>query len=394
MEKEPIDGTTLLIRQHWEDLVSPAPSVVNLLGTLLVAAKPADFSMRETPPVGGFKYIEQPDSFQATLAQLSGSCSRAFVVSHRSMETIHDRMKKVPHYVKKAFKALRLKNKRVSQQILNLALGRLKEGATVCKTNADKTVNAFNYTLSLLGEIQVTTVARHSLQKKQLAEVKQNLTLASLSLAQAQEELEEYTKREKEVRDEVKKSKEQFDKAMKAIPSTAQMLGLKLLGGVISLITNGVNRAVKSFGDSKGVRGKPLAVQVLNTLEHPFGVFEKAVKGAMSADDLKNLSGNCETYSVFARKARELLAKKNTEESEKTSKAVLDGIDFCRGVSSEDISKGGNISKNTIEKATNLTGNLQSTLLEVQSSIAKKISSGKQEAKGPEGLGGEYDGER
>ena len=63
-ERSTIDST-------WENLMVNGPTAVNLFGQIMVLSSKLDFSFREANPNQIFIYIKYPDSFRATLTQIS-----------------------------------------------------------------------------------------------------------------------------------------------------------------------------------------------------------------------------------------------------------------------------------------------------------------------------------
>lgn len=60
-----------MIDSTWENLIVNGPTAVNLFGQIMVLSSKVDFSFREGNPNQIFLYIKYPDSFRATLTQVS-----------------------------------------------------------------------------------------------------------------------------------------------------------------------------------------------------------------------------------------------------------------------------------------------------------------------------------
>lgn len=60
-----------MIDSTWENLIVNGPTAVNLFGQIMVLSSKVDFSFREGNPNQIFLYIKYPDSFRATLTQIS-----------------------------------------------------------------------------------------------------------------------------------------------------------------------------------------------------------------------------------------------------------------------------------------------------------------------------------
>lgn len=68
---------------NWADFLTPAPMCIALLGQLMLISTEKDFSLEKQRPLNGFKYIEQPESFSASLVQVSNAGWRAFNEAHK-----------------------------------------------------------------------------------------------------------------------------------------------------------------------------------------------------------------------------------------------------------------------------------------------------------------------
>ena len=58
---------------NWEDFIAPAPMCVCLLGKLMALSAKADFTLANSPPKDGFRLMQWPNSFRASLMQVSNS---------------------------------------------------------------------------------------------------------------------------------------------------------------------------------------------------------------------------------------------------------------------------------------------------------------------------------
>ena len=63
---------------NWGEFLFPAPKAIATLGQLMLISTAKDFSMKNQEPLNGFRYMEHPGSFRASLVQVSNSGWRAF----------------------------------------------------------------------------------------------------------------------------------------------------------------------------------------------------------------------------------------------------------------------------------------------------------------------------
>ena len=76
-ELEPLTEQTL-IDKVTEDCMIFAPATINLLGQVMVIASKVDVSFLRYSPKFKFEYIKYPDSFRATLLQVSNGLFFSF----------------------------------------------------------------------------------------------------------------------------------------------------------------------------------------------------------------------------------------------------------------------------------------------------------------------------
>ncbi|CAG2250364.1 KIF3A [Mytilus edulis] len=69
-------------------LLTSAPTSIALIGNLMLIATESDFTLLENAPKDGFKYLKYPNSFRASLVQLSNLGSDAFNDAHMNMDSI------------------------------------------------------------------------------------------------------------------------------------------------------------------------------------------------------------------------------------------------------------------------------------------------------------------
>jgi len=60
-----------VIDEAWEECMITAPATINLLGQIMVVASKVDVSFYHYSPNRVYKYIKYPESFRATLTQIS-----------------------------------------------------------------------------------------------------------------------------------------------------------------------------------------------------------------------------------------------------------------------------------------------------------------------------------
>ena len=65
-------------RINWADFLTPEPMCIALLGQLMLMSTEKDFSLKKREPKDGFKYMQYPESFRASLVQVCNAGWTAF----------------------------------------------------------------------------------------------------------------------------------------------------------------------------------------------------------------------------------------------------------------------------------------------------------------------------
>lgn len=195
------DSSAIIVLQpSWENLITSAPAVVAILGSLMVASTRADFSLERSKPIGGFKYITNPSSFRATLVQISNEGWDAFHEAHVNMDKIQLYMEQVPNRIKSA---LRIVDRDVKQikRLLPIPMKSIKEMAYKSAGLADATHKGFMNIMLLLGEVIKVTTNQRGIHSRELLDVQYQLE-ASLAASE----------RMKDIRDKLEKKAAEFEK--------------------------------------------------------------------------------------------------------------------------------------------------------------------------------------
>ena len=83
-----------------ESVLLPVPiGIATMVDLIVMASTLGDFSLEEHQPTDGWKLVQHPKSFQASLRQISFAAHRAFLKAHVSMDTILRLAKNIPGHV-------------------------------------------------------------------------------------------------------------------------------------------------------------------------------------------------------------------------------------------------------------------------------------------------------
>jgi len=236
----------------WEDFIVPGPTIIALLGQLMVISGKVDFSLKENAPRDGFKYMRHPESFRASLVQVSNDGWSAFMNAHKNMDKIQLYMQQIPAQVKTSIKILTQASPKLVERLLPIALNKIQEIGRTCVELSADTETKFADVMLLLGELLAVTESSRGTHEQQLAEVEAELNVTATQKEYMVKMGEELKKRQAQVDAEVSKYRSQYDSALKKIPTGWKVLAQDLVRSAISL----VNYVPQMFGMKGGLGGK------------------------------------------------------------------------------------------------------------------------------------------
>jgi uncharacterized protein YdbL (DUF1318 family) len=237
----------------WEEFIAPAPTVVALLGQLMVISGKVDFSLQENAPQGGFKYMRHPESFRASLVQVSNDGWTAFLKAHTNMDKIQLYMQQIPAQVKTSVKIISQASPKLVERLLPIALSRIQEIGRTCVDLAAETETKFVDVMLLLGELLAVTESSKGTHERKLAEVQTELNVTAVQKEYLEKMGDELRKRQEQVDAQVQKYRAAYDDALKKIPTGWKALAQDLFRSAINLV-NFVPGFLKGFG-GKGSGG-------------------------------------------------------------------------------------------------------------------------------------------
>ncbi|XP_032065511.1 uncharacterized protein LOC116503301 [Thamnophis elegans] len=214
--------TELIMKPHanWEEYLMPGPISIAILGELAcIAAREGDFAINLAPPQGGYKYIRYPDSFQASLMQVSNSGWHAFSTAHKNMDGIRLLSMSVPEQIKMVIKTLFQDDLTLIDALLPGQLSSLKSIADECSSLAKAVDNKFHDVMSLIEELLEVCTSSKSQYEKGLAETRralEDLRLRKEAAEDAKVKAEEYYK---EIKNKVTETFDDYRKAIDSIPT-------------------------------------------------------------------------------------------------------------------------------------------------------------------------------
>ncbi len=143
-----------------EKLLMPLPYGIAAMKDLkIMATYLGDFSLQEQTPLNGFQHIENPNSFQACLMQISNASRQAFVKAHVNMDGIWERAKNMPDYVQLIDRILLERDADAIEVILPDQLDCIVKMTEICSELAEEVINDIKKVVDLTNEVSVACTA-------------------------------------------------------------------------------------------------------------------------------------------------------------------------------------------------------------------------------------------
>ncbi|KAM3845034.1 uncharacterized protein M6D78_002872 [Vipera latastei] len=232
--------TELMMKPHanWEEYLMPGPISIALLGELAcIAAGQGDFAINLAPPEGGYRYMRYPDSFQASLMQVSNSGWHAFSIAHKNMDGIRLLSMSVPEQIKMIIKTLFQDDLTLIDALLPGQLSSLKSIANECSSLAKAVDSKFNDVICLIGELLEVCMSSKSQYEQGLAQTKhalEDLKLREKAAEEAKAKAEEYFK---EIKNRLTDTFDDYRKAVDSIPTGWNSVVLEMASTVRETMT-------------------------------------------------------------------------------------------------------------------------------------------------------------
>lgn len=231
---------------NWAEFLTPAPMSIALLGQLMLIAGEKDFSLESQKPKDGFQFIQHSRSFRACLVQVSNAGWRAFNEAHKNMDIIRLYSAKVPGQVKKVVRTLVSGSKEDVKDILHIELRKIERNASESLELAKAVESKFENVMHLTGELlEVSSAAKGHFQKTQ-EELQMRREIALTKEKSVREEIERAKEEQDKLAKQVKEAKAQWEKALDSMPSGWDLVGMQFVEGITKVFTSAVEIAISA----------------------------------------------------------------------------------------------------------------------------------------------------
>ncbi|KAF7236220.1 ATP synthase epsilon chain, chloroplastic [Varanus komodoensis] len=229
--KEVHKETELLMKPYanWEEFLMPAPISIAILGELIfISTGQGDFSINKLPPLGGFQHLKYPESFKASLCQVSNRGWIAFNEAHVNMDQIRLLASGIPGQMKTIVRTL-IQEAEVVTALLPNQLKNLQAATEQCGGLAKAVRAKFTDVINLIQELLEACLSAKQGYEKELEEVKIALEQARIRDESAKEAKEMAGRYHQHMKEQVEESFQQYKEAMASIPTGWDAVGMELV---------------------------------------------------------------------------------------------------------------------------------------------------------------------
>jgi len=246
---------------------------VNLLAQIVLvsASYKRDFSLE--CPQDGCKHLEYPNSFKATLLQMSFSAYDAFNKAHNNMDQISMLMKNVPTEITNAVTTLMGGTDEEVDKLLPDYIGNIRDIAKGASKRASETVDAFDEVKVILEEIIAGGQSKKYLSEQEIEELTIKIETEKAWEKFYKNEKKSMEADKKELKVAMKKAQDDFDKAMDNLPTGWTTIGMNL----VETFTKGLGSALSGLATGLAGSLEPLSLIGIGvgTAKDAAGIFKE-----------------------------------------------------------------------------------------------------------------------
>lgn len=225
---------------YWPDLLYSTPMILCLLGQIFVISSKRDFSLTDKDqPVP--KFMKYPHSNIGTMEQLIHEATNAFMTAEKNMDRISNNIPDIFQNIDDAARYVQEAPPDELKKLLEIPIDFIKRNSLDCIEKARNTEAAFESVNNLIQEIvdfSSNTLGRDQNNKETAENLK---TETEKERKRHQDLLKKYEKEVNETRAKVKDSEAAYDKALNALPSSWELLGMD----VVRMVTQGAMKALE-----------------------------------------------------------------------------------------------------------------------------------------------------
>ncbi|CAC5380916.1 unnamed protein product [Mytilus coruscus] len=230
-----IAETEIAPNSNWDSLLTSTPTSIALFGHLMLIATESDFTLLENAPKDGFKYLKYPNSFRASLVQLSNMGWDAFNEAHLNMDSIRLHTTNLDSHVQTLLKIMAVGTNDEVELLVPITLKKIETIADECLELSVNTESSFDLFMKTISELnEASTIAKGVYEEKykdidtaiKSSEIEQENTMSEREIMEQQIE---------DMKKEIKDMQNDFEEALDEMPSSTKLLGLSIVDGFMGV---------------------------------------------------------------------------------------------------------------------------------------------------------------
>ena len=239
---------------NWQNFLEPAPMAIILLGQLNLIATKQDFSLNHNPPKEGYKCIKYPDSFRATLCQVSNGGFWAFNEAHKNMDMIKLLSGNVLSHISTVIKYIVEGTSPQIECLLPVELEAIGEVADECVSLATSTEDKFAEVMELICEVLEATSKAKGLYENDYRSVKIAREVKEIHAKEAEQRKKDCQEELHEFKAKMLDAEAEYKKAVKSAPSGGKLF-MMAVGDVFIKTASHIPQILGHFGGTTKSQG-------------------------------------------------------------------------------------------------------------------------------------------
>ncbi|XP_048245313.1 uncharacterized protein LOC124141786 [Haliotis rufescens] len=261
---------------NWQEMLSPAPLSVCLLGQLVLVTLDKDVSLvSEHMDRSAFKYTKYPDSLRTSIVQVANQGWTSFSCANKNMDQIRLLTLQIPLHVKNAVKFIIGGSDEEIQELVPDILSNIERITDTCIVKAEEVETQFSDVMDLIGELQEACTFSKGEYDDKIRKAEKDIEVKSTRKIALEERKQHAEEEYKEMREQFRKAQESYEKAMDSMPSGWEMLGMDFVEGLAKCAVTAVQGVTSMFA-MKSVGGKGKKTRGTASVQSQTGTSEDA----------------------------------------------------------------------------------------------------------------------
>ncbi|XP_052076361.1 uncharacterized protein LOC127714343 [Mytilus californianus] len=230
-----IAETEIAPYSNWDSLLTSTPTSIALIGNLMLIATESDFTLLENAPKDGFKYLKYPNSFRASLVQLSNMGSDAFNDAHMNMDSIRLHTTNLDSHVQTLLKIMDVGTNDEVELLVPMTLKKIETIADECLELSVNTESSFDLFMKTISELNEASTIAKGVYEEKYKDTETSIKSSEIEQESSMSEREHMKQQIEDMKKEIKDMQNDFEETLDEMPSSTKLLGLSLVDGFMGV---------------------------------------------------------------------------------------------------------------------------------------------------------------